>query len=175
MALKNPAMILAAQGPQFCNPAKVGRSTAVNDSGPDTAAALCAGVQPTEWAAARLVWALDTRDSAQLERLLYLYAVDLSIANNWPKAPKGSERIRGMVRLAMLEKMNPGSVWVPTETGRKVRMQWSGETRALMLGMLGDSYRKRWARCYEEIYQHLGEWVHAAARRIRCNALGEEI
>lgn len=175
MALKNPAMILAAQGPQLCNPTKVGRSTAAHDNGPDTAAAMCTGVRSTEWAAARLAWAMDARDSAQLERLLYLYAVDLSIANRWPKPPKGSERIRRMVQLAMLEVVNPGSVMVPTDTGRKVRMQWSGETRALMLGMLGDTYRKRWARCYEDIYQHFGGWLQAAAHRIRCNAIGEEI
>lgn len=174
MALKSPAMILAAQGPQLCSTAKVGRSTAPNESGPDTAAALCGGVRQTEWAAARLVWAMDARDSAQLERLLYLRAIDLSIDNGWPKPPRGSERIRRMVQLAMLEHMNPGSVRVPTESGRRVLMPWSGELRSLMLDMQPHAFRLRWAKCYEEIYQHLGEWVHAAARRIRCNAIGDE-
>lgn len=167
-------MILAAQGPQMCNPTHVGRSTAMSLNGPDTAAGLCAGVPDVAWAAVRLVWAIDARDAAQLERLLYLAAVELSIANAWPQPPRGSTRIRRMVHIALLERANPRSIWVDGPRG-KVNRAWTHGLRAELLGMLESSYVRRWAPCYEQVYRHLDEWVALASRRIRQNIAAGEI
>lgn len=172
--LTSPALIVARQGPALCDPTRVGRSTAAPECGPDTAAALCQGVDPLAWASARLAWGADARGLDALERALYLAAIDLAIAQRWPQPPKGSTLVRRLVHLALYEAANPGGFWWQDDVGR-VRLSWNGETRARLLGMKANTYRKRWARCYEDVYHHLDAWMAQAARRIRANALGEVI
>lgn len=166
-------MILARQGPQLCDPTNVGRSTSPDRAGQDDAAGQCAGVGSIPWAAVRLAWAVDARDLPQLERLLYLAAVDLSAANGWPSAPRGSERIRKLVHLALFESANPHAIWAEDGSG-KVRRRWSGELRAELVGMQSRAFRARWAKPYEDIYQHLNGWVREALGRIARNGAQEK-
>lgn len=166
MALISPAAVIARMGPQQNSIGSVGRSTSPDTEGVDIAAGLCAGVKAEHWGAVRLVLGMDARDVPQLERLLYLAAIDLANAQRWPQPPKGSERIRRMVHLALYEAANPGGVWVHSDTVGKKRRQWSGALRAEFLGMESRAFRATWAKPYEEIYGQLSEWVSRAQSRI---------
>lgn len=109
MTQSSPRVAIAAVSPQQTDPANVGRSTAVPERTAALAAGMCAGMPDHHFGAAALHWGRDTRYVPKLGELLYLYAVDLANAENW-RLPRGANRLRRMVRCALLETADPSGL-----------------------------------------------------------------
>lgn len=105
----SPRVAVAVVSPQQTDAAAVGRSTAEPENTAADAAATCAGIPEREYAAATLYWGRDGHYIAPLMARLHLAAVDLSIAEGW-KMPRGKDRLRKMVRCALLETADPSGL-----------------------------------------------------------------
>ena len=167
-----------------CN-AKTGQYKGVTGGGkreviPADAWAAMAGADKLGQLLAKRIWMHDETGDAQIERLAYLKAVDIAIAEGW-KVPKGREYVRHMTRLALRELIDPErcpackgtcqewdaaalrakSCGVCGGTGR-VRIDDS--KRAKAVGMDKSRWSRVWRKRYETIHADLSARINAALR-----------
>lgn len=142
----NPARVFALQSQRIGNPDGIpGGRSSIDQA---TAASLCAGMRREYYLAGRLKWAGDWSVSGELEKLLWLHAVDIRNRENW-SIPKGGQILRKMAGLAIAEIAEPARYKTDS-----VKAQWMGIHRS--------NYSRTWNKRYNLIYQELDDLANRA-------------
>ncbi|MCU7858696.1 MAG: hypothetical protein KZQ86_02435 [Candidatus Thiodiazotropha sp. (ex Lucinoma kastoroae)] len=144
----NPVRIIAMSAPNGVNLRSVGKSTSGTNVNPSIAAAMCSGMPPLWWSAARLKWADDTYGITLLHDELLKFAEGVMQRENWG-IKKGRDYLDKLVMLALLEMSQP----------YKYRKD---KPKHEFLGMSASSYSGRWKKRYEIIYRQLEDWCSHA-------------
>ncbi|MCU7850287.1 MAG: hypothetical protein KZQ89_20345 [Candidatus Thiodiazotropha sp. (ex Lucinoma kastoroae)] len=152
----NPVRIIAMSAPNGVNFRSVGQSTSGANVNPSIAAAMCSGMPPLWWSAARLKWADDTYGITLLHDELLKFAEELKQRENWGMQKKGRGYLDKLVMLALLEMSQPN----------KYRKD---KPKCEFLGMSASYFSSRWKKCYEMIYRQLEDWCSLAINHIYKN------
>ncbi|MCG7980286.1 MAG: hypothetical protein N0E58_19420 [Candidatus Thiodiazotropha endolucinida] len=135
----------APNGVNFRN---AGKSTSEDGINPATAAAMCSGMPPLWWSAARLKWADDTSGIKMLYNELSRLANQLKDIEQW-RIPKDRDYIDKFAMLALLEVTQP--------------TKWKHDShKADFIGMDKSVFYRTWKKRYEVIYRQVDDWCSSA-------------
>lgn len=151
----NPVRIIAMSAPNGVNFRSVGKSTSGANVNPSIAAAMCSGMPPLWWSAARLKWADDTYGITLLHDELLKFAEGMKQRENW-RMQKGRDYLDKLVMLALLEMSKPNKY-------RKDKPKYE------FLGMSASLFSGYWKKRYEMIYRQLEDWCSLAVNHVYKN------
>jgi hypothetical protein len=161
----NPAHVFAMQTTRAQSFGAPGGAPTITQG---DAALYCKGMPRRWYLAGRLRWGLDLSVAEELERELWIAAVDLKIKERWriPKSLTGKHPLRNMAKLAIVETIEPS----------RFKYDDSWKLRAAMVGVDNKPWHTTWSRRYERVYGELNDWANDGWRhveRIGVDTVGE--